>query len=77
MSEPVALILELWFRWNDRKLTGFDGMILMGMRFLIPKSLQPEFLNQLHYAHQGAGKCKLRAKGSVFWVICNPDLKNG
>lgn len=50
-------------------------MILKGTRVLIPKSLQAEVLNQLHYAHQQAEKCKLRAKESVFWVNINADLK--
>ena len=62
--------------WNYRdELTVFDGMILKGTRILIPNSLQSEVLNQLHYAHQGAEKCKLRVKGSVFWVSINADLE--
>ena len=38
-------------------------------------SLQPDVLKQLHYAHQGAEKCKLRAKGSVFWANINRDIE--
>ena len=44
------------------ELTVANGLILKGTRIIIPKSLQPEVLEQLHYAHQGAEKCKLRAK---------------
>ena len=61
--------------WNYRdELTVADGLILKGTRIIIPKSLQPDVLQQLHYAHQGAEKCKLRAKGSVFWANINKDI---
>ena len=42
-------------------------------RILIPKSLQADVLQQLHYARQRAEECKLGAKGSVFWVNINRD----
>jgi hypothetical protein len=62
--------------WNYRdELTVSNGMILKGLRIVIPMSLQPEVLQQLHYAHQGAEKCKLRAKGSVFWANINRDIE--
>ena len=49
--------------WNYRdELTVADGIILKGTRILIPKRLQSAVLQQLHYAHQGAEKCKLRAQ---------------
>ena len=66
----------LYAFWNYRdELTVADGVILKGTRILIPKSLQPDVLQQLHYAHQGAEQCKLRAKGSVFWVNINRDIE--
>ena len=49
-------------------------MILKGKRIIILESLQSAVLKQLHYAHQGAEKCKLRAKGSVFWANINRDI---
>ncbi|KAK3731887.1 hypothetical protein QZH41_008989 [Actinostola sp. cb2023] len=62
--------------WNYRdELTVTDGLILKGTRIVIPKALQPEVLKQLHYAHQGTEKCKLRAKGSVFWANINADIE--
>ena len=48
---------------------------MKGTRIIIPKSLQPAILEQLHYGHQGAEKCKLRAKGSVFWANINADIE--
>ena len=57
------------------ELTVSDGVILKGRRIHIPKSLQVDVLQQLHYAHQGAKKCKLGDKGSVFWVNINRDIE--
>ena len=68
---PAALLAY----WNYRdELTVADGMILKGTRIIIPESLKPAVLKQLHYAQQGAEKCKLRAKGSVFWANINQDI---
>ena len=61
--------------WNYRdELTVYDGLTFKGTHIVIPKSLQSEVLKQIHYAHQGSEKCKLRAKGSVFWTNINADI---
>ena len=66
---------NLHAHWNYcDELTVAVGLILKGTRIVIPKSLQPDVLQQLHYAHQGAEKCKLRAKGSVLWENINKDI---
>ena len=58
--------------WNYRdEPTVADGLILKGTRIVIPESLQPDVMKQQHYAHQSSEKCKLRAKGSVFWANIN------
>ena len=63
--------------WNYRdEITVSDGLVLKGKRIVIPESLQSEVLKQLHYAHQGAEKCKLRAKSSVFWVNINTHIED-
>jgi hypothetical protein len=62
--------------WNYRdELAIADGIILKGTRFIVPKSLQDDVLKQLHYAHQGVEKCRLRAKASVFWKGINDDIE--
>ena len=63
------------FRNYRHELTVADGVILKGTRIFISKTLQADVLQQLHYAHQRAEKCKLRAKGSVFWVNINRDIE--
>ena len=43
-------------------------------RIIIPKVMQPEILQKIHYGHQGMGKCKLQAKSCVFWNNINQDM---
>ena len=68
---PAALLAY----WNYRDvLPVADGLTLKGTRIIIPESLQPAVLKQLQYAHKGAPKCKLKAKGSVFWANINKHI---
>ena len=64
-----SCILELSQRINSCRWSNPEGYT----RILIPKSLQADVLQQLHYARQRAEECKLGAKGSVFWVNINRD----
>ena len=44
--------------WNFRdELCVEDGLVLKGTRIIVPKSLQPDVLAQIHIAHQGIEKC--------------------
>jgi len=61
--------------WNYRdELYVEDGMVIKGSRILVPETLKPEALRQIHCAHQGSEKMKLRAKGCVFWAGINKDI---
>ena len=61
--------------WNFRdELSVEDGLILKGQRIVMPNSLHDAALEQIHYAHQVAEKCKLRAKAAVFWCGINRDI---
>ena len=57
------------------EMTLADGLILKGTLIVTPKSMQPDVLQQLHYAHQDAENCKLRAKRSVFWATITRDIE--
>ena len=50
-----------WSYWDE---LAFENGILI--RIIIPKVMQPEILQKIHYGHQGMEKCKLRAKSCVF-----------
>ena len=51
-----------------------NGIIMNGSRIVIPKSLQQEYLQCLHLRHLGIGKCRARAKTTVFWPNIDRDI---
>ena len=62
--------------WSFRdELSVEDGIILKGDRVVIPESLQQEMLRQLHAAHQGVEKTRLRARSSVYWQGISKDIE--
>ena len=63
--------------WNFRdKLSLLDGVIVKGMRIVIPMKFRPELLSLLYDdSHLGIDKCIQRAKGSVYWPNISDDIK--
>ena len=63
--------------WNFRdELSLLDGVIVKGMRIIIPMKFRSELLSLLHYgSHLGIDKCIQRAKGSVCWPNISDDIK--
>ena len=51
------------------------GLILKGMRIIIPDKKREEILNLIHEGHLGLNKCKLRAKETVYWLGINEQLE--
>ena len=64
--------------WNFRdELSLLDGVIVKGMRIIIPMKLGPELLSLLHDdSHLGIDKCLQRAKGSVYWPNISEDIRS-
>ena len=63
--------------WSMRdELTVEDNIILRGDRTLIPESMKPYIMEQIHSAHMGIEKCRLRAQASVFWPGISRDIEN-
>ncbi len=52
---------------NRDELSIENDLVLKGDCILIPQSQQADILEKIHAGHQGAEKCKLRAKTCVFW----------
>ena len=51
-----------------------DGILFKGMQAIIPKSLQQEFLQNIHEGHLGITRCQQRARTSVFWPNLNQEI---
>ena len=56
------------------ELTESNGLLMYGQRMVVPKALQTETLSKLHQVHQG--RCRLRAKISVWWPGLAKQLAN-
>ena len=53
-----------------------DGFILKGTRLVIPKSLRPIVLKDLHTGHRGIESSKVRARLVVYWPYIDNDIEN-
>ena len=58
------------------ELTIEDGLILKGMRIVIPEKMREDILKQIHEGHLGFNKCQMRAKETVYWPGLNDQLEN-
>lgn len=70
---------ELWEYWNFRcDLVLEDGLVLIGSRIVISRSMRDHVLEAIHLGHQGETKCILLARESVFWPgISKENRANG
>ncbi|CAB4017439.1 transposon Tf2-1 poly [Paramuricea clavata] len=63
--------------WNNRDdISIQEGVLLLGSRIIIPKSLRQKILQKIHSGHQGMEKCKLRAKSCVYWPGIYKEIEN-
>ena len=57
------------------ELTVINGVVLKGLRVVVPKSLQQEMLEIIHEGHLGVEKCKPRARKVLYWLNMNNDIE--
>lgn len=63
--------------WSVREhLSVDDGLIVYGCRLLIPTTLRPKILSDLHKSHQGLVRTKQRARLTVYWPGIDNDIDN-
>lgn len=68
---------ELRKYWNFREeLSAYNELLFKGNRVIIPKSEQPNILQQIHYGHIGIGISIRRAKEIVYWYGMTKDITN-
>ena len=62
--------------WKIREdLSVQEGLLLRGVRLVIPKKLRDEILGTIHSGHKGESKCHARARESVWWPGITEEIK--
>ena len=63
--------------WDFRdELSTDDGMLLKGLRLIIPAELQEEYLSRLHEGHLSACKVQENAKQHMYWTGIDVDIED-
>ena len=57
------------------ELSVHKGLLLRGNRLVIPPALRRDILGKIHSGHQGATKCRARARQSVWWPGIGKELE--
>ena len=66
-------LLPYW-RFKD-DLSVVDGVLMYGLRAVIPPKLRDEVISHLHSAHQGVSQMTNRANECVFWPGITSDIQ--
>lgn len=74
-SELQALMKELMNNPKDSPFTINNKMLFRLDRAVIPKSLQPQILEELHATHLGITKMKQLARRYVYWERLDKDIE--
>ena len=74
MRDNCLQNLRKFWMYQD-ELSIFDGLVLKGVRILIPKQCKAEFLEKLHEGHFRIERTKLRARDTVYWPEINRDIE--
>ena len=68
---------EIQVYWTFREeLTIEDGIVLKGTWIVVPHKKHEATLKLIHEGHLGLGKCKLRAKDTVYWPGLDDQPEN-
>ena len=73
-AESDPSVREYWTFRDELALS--DGVIYKGMKFVVPPSMRPNLLTQIHSSHMGIVKCKKRANEAMFWPSMNNQIED-
>ena len=73
IKEVPTKVQKYWIFHEE--LTIEDGLIVKGMRIIIPNKKREEILKLIHEGHLGLNTCKMRAKETVYWPGINEQLE--
>ena len=73
--QPVSDEIRPYFMHRD-ELTVQDGVLLWGLRVVVPTALRREILEVLHESHPGATRAKQFARSYVWWPNIDSDIEH-
>ena len=73
-KEKIDPQLKPYFQIRD-ELTVQNGLLMRGIRLVIPSALQFDMLSRIHNGHLGITKCRARAQQSVWWPGVSAQIK--
>ncbi|UYV65930.1 K02A2.6-like [Cordylochernes scorpioides] len=53
-----------------------NGLLMRGLRVIIPSNMRKDVLNRIHAGHQGITKCRARAKDHVWWPGIGQEIQD-
>ncbi|UYV69370.1 K02A2.6-like, partial [Cordylochernes scorpioides] len=53
-----------------------NGLLMRGLRVIIPFNMRKNVLNRIHAGHQGITKCRARAKDHVWWPGIGQEIQD-
>ncbi|UYV78302.1 K02A2.6-like, partial [Cordylochernes scorpioides] len=53
-----------------------NGLLMRGLRVIIPSNMRKDDLNRIHAGHQGITKCRARAKDHVWWPGVGQEIQD-
>ncbi|UYV80674.1 K02A2.6-like, partial [Cordylochernes scorpioides] len=53
-----------------------NGLLMRGLRVIIPSNMRKYVLNRIHASHQGITKCRARAKDHVWWPGIGQEIQD-
>ena len=72
--EDVPSMVMPYFHIRD-ELSVQGGIIFRGERVVVPRSLRPEFMDQLHSSNLGINSCFGRARECLFWPGMSAEVR--
>ena len=72
-SKSIAPEVQPFFPIRDEMIVD-DGIILKGLRVVVPETLRKEYVQQLHKGHPGIDATKRRAREIVYWPSMMLDI---
>lgn len=72
-SKSVPPEVQPYFPIRDELIVD-DGIVLKGLRVVVPQTLRKEYVQQLHKGHPGIDATKRRARETVYWPSLMLDI---